>query len=292
MAERQLVLPGPIVKKSNIAARAVWAANSVHEPRLLALVISQIKASDKDFQTYWVSVADLLGDTEGGYDHKRITDVAKTLQGRQLLLPVEEEGDMAVTSVFSFCKYHRKKRMIEARFDPSLKPHYLELKEQFTQYSLFEFLLLPSTYSQRMFEILKSWADQPEVVLPIEGLYQQLDVPESHRADFAAFRRRVLEKAQKDIHKHTALRFEWEAVKNGRSVAGIRFLFAQKRAGRIVAKKQAKVVQDNSDTKNKAMLDAVACFKASKGRCQPKDGSLKCQLCAQLLQIAKPAYQP
>jgi plasmid replication initiation protein len=178
--------------------------------------------------------------------------------------------------------------MIEARFDPSLKSHYLELKEQFTQYSLFEFLLLPSTYSQRMFEILKSWADQPEVVLPIEGLYQQLDVPESHRADFAAFRRRVLEKAQKDIHKHTALRFEWEAVKNGRSVAGIRFLFAQKRAGRIVAKKQAKVVQDSSDAKNKAFIAATKCHAASKGRCTPKD-NLQCQVCAQLVSLGKRA---
>ncbi len=284
MAERQLVLPGPIVKKSNIAARAVWAANSVHEPRLLALVISQIKASDKDFQTYWVSVADLLGDTEGGYDHKRITDVAKALQGRQLLLPVEEEGDMAVTSVFSFCKYHRKKRMIEARFDPSLKPHYLELKEQFTQYNLFEFLLLPSTYSQRIFEIVKSWDDQPEVVLPIEGLYQQLDVPESHRADFAAFRRRVLEKAHKDIHKYTALRFEWEPVKQGRAVAGIRFIFSKVRSTPVAAAKKKKAVTDESAKRNKAMIGAHKCFAQCAGQCQPRPGLLQCDLCKKYVQ--------
>jgi plasmid replication initiation protein len=284
MAERQLVLPGPIVKKSNIAARAVWAANSVHEPRLLALVISQIKASDKDFQTYWVSVADLLGDTEGGYDHKRITDVAKALQGRQLLLPVEEEGDMAVTSVFSFCKYHRKKRMIEARFDPSLKPHYLELKEQFTQYNLFEFLLLPSTYSQRIFEIVKSWDDQPEVVLPIESLYQQLDVPESHRADFAAFRRRVLEKAHKDIHKYTALRFEWEPVKQGRAVAGIRFIFSKARSAPVAAAKKKKAVTDEAQKRNAAMMAAVKCFAEKQAQCTPRSGLLQCDLCKKLIQ--------
>jgi len=284
MAERQLVLPGPIVKKSNIAARAVWASKSVHEPRLLALVISQIKASDKDFQTYWVSVADLLGDKEGGYDHNRVKEVAKSLQGRQLLLPVEEEGDMAVTTVFSFCKYHRKKRMIEARFDPSLKPHYLELKEQFTQYSLFEFLLLPSTYSQRIFEILKSWADQPEVVLPIEGLYQQIAVPESHRADFAAFRRRVLEKAQKDIHKYTALRFEWEPVKQGRAVAGIRFIFSKARSTPIAAAKKKKAITDESAKKNAAVKAAIACFAKCQAQCTPRPGLLQCVLCKKLIQ--------
>ncbi len=284
MAERLLVLPGPIVKKSNIAARAVWAANSVHEPRLLALVISQIKASDKDFQTYWVSVADLLGDTEGGYDHKRITDVAKTLQGRQLLLPVEEEGDMAVTSVFSFCKYHRKKRMIEARFDPSLKPHYLELKEQFTQYNLFEFLLLPSVYSQRMFEILKSWADQPEVTLPIEGLYQQLDVPESHKVDFAAFRRRVLEKSKKDIEAYTSLRFEWEPVKQGRAVAGVRFIFSKIRSAPVATKKKRKAVTEESQKRNAAMIGAHKCFAQCQGQCTPRPGLMQCELCKKFVQ--------
>ena len=53
-----------------------------------------------------------------------------------------------------------------------------------------------------------------------------LDSPASFRADFRQFRTRVIEKAHKDIHEKTSLRFEWEPVKAGRSVEAIRFLFA------------------------------------------------------------------
>ena len=45
MAERQLPLPGEIVKKSNALARARWSADSVWEPRLVALLASKLTSS-------------------------------------------------------------------------------------------------------------------------------------------------------------------------------------------------------------------------------------------------------
>nr|AAA71902.1 ORF135 [Desulfovibrio desulfuricans] len=122
----------------------------------------------------------------------------------------------------------------------------------------------------------------------LADLHEMVGTPPSLRKKYPDFRRKVLEKAHKDINRHTALAYEWEAVKNGRSVAGIRFLFAQKRAGRVVAKKQAKVVQDSSDAKNKAFIAATKCHAASKGRCTPKD-NLQCQVCAQLVSLGKRA---
>ena len=52
MAQRQLVIPGPVVKKSNALARAAWSVKSVYEPRLVALVASRVRIEDQDFQDY------------------------------------------------------------------------------------------------------------------------------------------------------------------------------------------------------------------------------------------------
>lgn len=281
MAERQLTLPGPIVKKSNQLARCAWPAKSVFEPRLVALVASRVTVEDADFKEYEIPVDELFRE-EGGMTHHTINEVSKSLMGRTLLIP--DPDGWTMYSVFSKCRYNRKKRTLTVRFDPDLKPHYLALKGHFTQYSLMEFLLLPSVYSQRIFEILKSWQPSyPEITLPLGDLLKQLDVPESHRADFAAFRRRVLEKAHKDIHKHTSLKYEWEPVRQGRTVTHIRFVFSQARITPVAAKKKKKTVTEESQKRNAAMIGAHKCFAQCQGQCTPRPGLMQCELCKRLV---------
>lgn len=121
------------------------------------------------------------------------------------------------------------------RFDPGLKPHYLELKKHFTKYSLAEYLSLPSTYSQRIYEILRSWGECAVTEIGVSELHEMLRTPPSMRKTFGMFRNRVLEKAHSDITTLTQMRYEWEAVtesgqplKRGRPVVKVRFSMGQK----------------------------------------------------------------
>ena len=230
MAQRQLVIPGPVVKKSNALARASWSVKSVYEPRLVALVASRVRVDDQDFQDYEIPLSELLGGAVDGRTRQLVAEVVEGLLGRILTLP--RPNGWAKCNVFSWCEYDSKASCIRARFDPGLKEHYLNLQSHFTQYSLMEFLMLPSTYSQRLFEVLKSWSSLPESVISLADLFEMLDVPVSLRANFKDFRRRVLEKAHKDITSQTGLRYQWEPIKQGRAVAAIRFTFRRQiRAG-------------------------------------------------------------
>lgn len=276
MATRQLTLPGETVKKSNALARCSWPVKSVYEPRLVALVASRVTVDDEDLKVFEIPVEELFRE-EGGPVHHLVKEMAVALMSRVIII---QDGDkQSVYNVFSKCQYDRKQRVITVRFDPDLKPHYLALKGHFTQYSIMEFLLLPSVYSQRLFEILKSWSSLPEVTINLVDLFAQLAVPESHRSDFAAFRRRVLEKAHTDIHKHTSLKFEWHPIKKGRAVNAIRFTFG----GRAAQVRDEKV-QAGREDKNKLLLRAVACFK--RGDCAPKPKSKVCELCERLVKVS------
>ena len=273
MAQRQLLIPGPVVKKSNALARASWSVKSVYEPRLVALVASRVRVDDQDFQDYEIPLSELLGAAVDGRTRQLVADVVEGLLGRVLTLP--RPNGWAKCNVFSWCEYNSKAGCIRARFDPGLKEHYLGLQSHFTQYSLMEFLLLPSTYSQRLFEVLKSWSSLPEVVIDLADLFKMLDVPDSHKSDFAAFRRRVLEKAHKDITTQTGLRYQWEPIKQGRAVASIRFTFGARSAQTSEKKSQAQRSKDNALLKK-----AVACFKA--GSCSPKSNK-QCEICNRLV---------
>jgi plasmid replication initiation protein len=238
MANRNLAL---MVKKSNILCRASWAPESVWEARLIALVASKIKTSDKDFQTYEVSITAILaGQDRGGMSYNLIEDTTKKSMSHPIKIKNEKTGGWDMYNLFSKCSYNPKKSSITVRFDPDLKPHYLQLKKHFAKYDLAQFLLLPSTYSQRLYEILKSWDDQSEVNIDIVDLHTMLDVPESLKKNFKDFRRRVLEKAHKDITKHTVLKYEWEPIKRGRKVVFIKFVFTSRRAKKASAAKDLK----------------------------------------------------
>lgn len=281
MAMQQLPLPGEIVKKSNAIARARWQPESIWEPRIVALVASKVRESDEDFQMYKIPVAELLGVSDENLSGKQYQDISRSIAhlGKATIrIEGTKPRNFRQYNIFAMCGY--EDGYLIAGFHPDLKPHFLNLKAQFTAYNLFEYLTLPSAYSQRIFEFLKSWANAPEVVVSVAELHEMLNTPESFRKDFRQFRTRVLEKAHKDILAYTSLRFEWEPVKIGRSVEKIRFIFnGGKKA--LAQKEQEKAKEEKRwRLSNQRFLRAVECAKVKGGDCRTMDNMrIVCKLC-------------
>lgn len=255
----QLTSPIEIVKKSNALARARWSANSIWEPRLVALLASKIRTDDLDFQVYEIPVSEVMREKTGGKDYKEIETVVDKVMSR--ILTIRDNDGWTKYNVFSRCRYRKRDRILELGFHPDLRHHYLNLQKNFAKFNLLEFLMLPSVYSQRIFEFLKSWDDKPETTISIADLHEMLDTPDSLRKDFRNFRLRVLEKAHKDITQKTQLAYEWEPLKQGRAVVAVRFTFSKKRALPIARQKANDAREKQIQSNNAAFLAADACFK-------------------------------
>lgn len=285
MAMQQLSLPGELVKKSNAITRAQWQPESIWEPRIVALVASKVRTDDEDFFTYKIPVTELTGVSEQNLRGNQYREIAKSIEhlGKAIIrIQGNKPRNFRQYNIFSMCGY--EDGYLIARFDPDLKPHFLGLQEKFTEYSLMQFLLLPSTYSQRLFEILKSWDDKPEVEISVFDLHEMLNTPESMRKDFRQFRTRVLEKAHKDITSKTDLYFEWEAIKKGRSFIKVRFIFARKRALPVAEKKEKNELQKQSRKNTAIFKAAVACFKEHGPGCT--GGHQKTEICEACKRLA------
>ena len=149
MAKKQLVLPGEIVKKSNALARARWSAESVWEPRLVALLASKVRADDTDFHVYEIPVSEVMRDGErGGRDYREVEGVVDRVMSRVLTIKDEKGRGWTKYNVFSRCRYRPDEGILELGFHPDLRPHYLNLQKHFAQFNLMEYLVLPSIYSQ------------------------------------------------------------------------------------------------------------------------------------------------
>jgi hypothetical protein len=296
MAMQQLTLSGELVKKSNALARARWSAESVWEPRLVALLASQVRVDDTDFHVYEIPIAAVMrerdmragGGEKGGRDYKEIEAVVDRIMSR--VLTIKDEKGWTKYNVFSRCRYRSADRVLELGFHPDLRPHYLNLQKNFAKWNLLEFLMLPSIYSQRLFEFLKSWDDRPDVVISVTELHEMLDTPPSLRKDFKNFRLRVLEKSHKDITAHTSFRYEWEPVKVGRSVEKIRFIFGPGRRTIAEAEKEKAKEEKRRRLVNQRFIRAVECAKAKGGDCRTMDNvRIVCKLCREqeILAIAR-----
>lgn len=281
MAMQQPTLPGEIVKKRNELVRSKINISNVLGSRILANLIACIRQDDTKFQElYRVPLKDFITD-ESGRGYTAVKGMCKELASATAEIEITDPDGEKVLSLFPFfssIKY--RKGVIEAQFNVSMSGLLLQLRECFTQYNLMEYLTLPSLYSQRLFEILKSWSKTPEVVLSVAELHRLLDTPASFRADFRQFRVYVLEKAHKDIQEKTSLRFEWEPVKAGRSVESIRFLFAPGR--KAIAEKEAKTAKEQKRRRleSERMQRALECARAKKGECVAQDNKrIVCKIC-------------
>lgn len=269
MAVRQLTLPGEIVKKSNALARARWSAESVWEPRLVALLASKVRTDDTDFHVYEIPISEVMQEREsGGRDYREIESVVDKVMSRVLTIRDEKGRGWTKYNVFSRCRYRPEEGILELGFHPDLRPHYLNLQKNFAKWNLLEFLMLPSIYSQRLFEFLKSWDDKPETTISLIDLHEMFNTPESFRVDFAQFRRRVLEKSHKDIFENTDLRYEWEPIKQGRAVVAVRFTFGVKRSLPVAKKKADNAMKKQSKANNAAFQAATACLKSHGSACE------------------------
>lgn len=285
MAVQQLTLPGEIVKKHNELVRSKINIANKTASRILACLVAAIRHDDTRFKdAYSVPLRDYLPNDEGGMLYKQARTACKELIGAtvetELPDPDNPGGDpiFHVMPFFTSIKY--RKGNVEAKFNPEMSGLLLQLRQCFTQYNLMEYLTLPSVYSQKLFEIIKSWSNAPEVVLSVAELHRLLDTPPSFRADFKAFRIRVIEKAHKDIQEKTSLRFEWKPIKVGRTVEAIRFIFAPGR--KAIAEKEAQSLKEQKRRRleSQRMMRALECARAKKGECAAQDNTrIVCKAC-------------
>ncbi len=275
-----------LVVHSNALSRARWSVESVWEPRLVALLASKIHSDVEDFKKYAIHISEVFHGREyGGVNYNEVEKTVDKVMSR--VITIHDATGWNKYTVFSGCRFDKESNILHIGFHPDLKPHYLNLQNQFVKYSLAEFLQLPSVYSQRLYQFLKSWDDKPETPdIPITDLHDLLNVSESAKKNYAEFKRYMLDKAYNDIHKITKLQFEFEPIKTGRKVTAIRFVFAKKRA-LPVAKKKAEAKQEKtSKQNNRDFLDAVECWGGQHGQtCLGGHRSKKvCELCTKIIQ--------
>ncbi|WP_186673889.1 replication initiation protein, partial [Sporosarcina sp. BP05] len=196
---------------------------TVREQQIVLTMVSMIQPNDEDFRKYRISIKDfseMLG-LKGNAKYEEIKEIAKRLQKKSVYI-VEKDG-FVVTNWVSSQRYKEGEGVIELAFSPDLKPYLLQLKSHFTSYKLSNILSLKSTYSIRLYELLKKWQHLGKWTCPLEDLKIHLGAVTSTFDRYNLFKVRALEVAVNELNEKTDVNVVFEEVKKGRKVEKIEF---------------------------------------------------------------------
>ena len=145
-----------MVVKSNTLVEASYRL-SAQEQKVILSLAAKIKNQDEDFKNYTFSVKEFADITGARIDSKY--HEVKNLTSRLLrrVFTINEADGPLQLSWLSAAKYFDGEGLITLRFDPGLKPYLLQLKDCFTKFNLSMALRLKSSFSIRIYELLKQY---------------------------------------------------------------------------------------------------------------------------------------
>ena len=223
------------------------------EIKIIAKLTSLINKDDDDFKEYVFISKNLLDELNlGKENYTALEESINKLISRRIEIEQENKKKKLVTTFLSSCMYDNTENesKVILRYDPQLKPYFLQLGEHFTKYYLENVLELNSFYAIRIYELCKQYERLRERVIQVEILKEILEIEEKYKK-YNDFKKYVLEIAEREINEKTDITISFEEIKTGKKVTAIKFL--------ISAKKEIKSI------KNKAEIELIETKKEYSG---------------------------
>ena len=208
-------------------------ALKLNSAKLIRTAIMQIVYEDEELKPYVVTISELselLGVPKSNI-YRDIDAITNDIINNPVYIREETPKKVRWIKIpwVTKCEYNSDVG-VAIQLNSELKPFLLNLKNNYTQYTLESILSMKSDYAIRLYEALLSKKTMEPI--PREGYYAEFTLQqlrefcdcESKAYDtFSNFKNRVLDIALKEINTKTVYRVEYEYIKKGKSVVGIKF---------------------------------------------------------------------
>jgi plasmid replication initiation protein len=216
-----------IIRKSDAIVKSRYKLNPL-ALKFVTCLIAGLKRSDDINQIYIFKIKDFKELT--GLKRKDLYAAVEIALDELLKKPlhIPTENGFIKANWVADAEYIENQGLVEFTISRKLRPFLLEAKEKFLKYKLENILPLRSSYSIRMYELLKDWFEtfnrygkNTEKIVKLDELREILEIPIKYR--FSDIKRQILNKALEDLKKYTDIIFSYEEIKTGRKVTHLKF---------------------------------------------------------------------
>ncbi|MBF0548437.1 MAG: replication initiation protein [Candidatus Riflebacteria bacterium] len=221
-----------VVKKANSLIEASYKL-SINEQRLVLMLAASVKVADTNFQSYRISVKDFarLLNLKNKNIYKEVEKIVVGL--REKTLKITQSNSVLHIGWLSSIEYFTGEGILDLCFDPKLKPFLLDLNERFTSYKLKLIIQLRSSFSVRIYELLKQYERLGTRIFDLDKLKMILGLEDDQYKLYANFKRKVILVAQKELTAKTDIAFDFEEIKIGRGIGKIKFIIRTQNAPEV-----------------------------------------------------------
>lgn len=223
------------VVKSNDLIEASYKL-SLNEQRLIIYMASKINKDDTEFRTVRVSVKEFADTFELEYRniYKEIKKISKSLTSKSISVKSDKSSknsDYLFISWLSSAEYING--VLELEFSAKMRPYLLELKNNFSKYKLGDFVKFTSTYSIRLYQLLRRYEDfRDGTKYYTIDEFRRIFSLEDKYPKYSNLKRRVISTAINEINEVSDITIDIFEDKEGKKVRGIQF--------KVTMKKEAK----------------------------------------------------
>lgn len=197
--------------------------------KVVRLIFSLISPDDGDLRIYKVKLDDMkryLGYREGvtwGRFRQDLREIVYTLYQNKDVLYIRSKNRELFAPLFASIEFNDDDDTIEFEISSKLKPYLIKLKKNFTSYGLANIHKLRSSYSIRLYELLKQYYRIGYREFTIEDLRKKLGIDEGKYEKYSQFKLRAILKPQEDLKEYTDLSFSFTEIKQGRKIVALYF---------------------------------------------------------------------
>jgi len=205
-----------LVVKDNKLIEAHFKLTKLEQHIVLSMV-SKIHKDDVEFKRYKMPIKEFFG-AEYGSKYEEMKNATERLM--QKIIKIKKEKSFLQVAWLSSAEYYEGEGIVELEFSPKLKPYLLQLKEKFTAYELANVIEFNSTYSIRIYELLKQYEKIKSRNIELDELQKMMG---TEYKTFYDFKRKVIEIAERELKEKADIYFTYNPIKFGRKVNSIEF---------------------------------------------------------------------
>jgi len=221
-----------LVSQSNKLVEASYKM-SITAKRVMLLFLGQVHPGQQDISGK-VRITASEYSSKSGVDlsqsYKDIQEGCLELMNTVITTKNSVEKTTEKCVVIDWMKYHDNEGWLEATFTRWVSPYIQSLRQSgYTKIKINEALRFKRFYSIRLFELLMQWQDTGSRFITLVDIRNIFQIGKSKYPLFSALKKWVLDPSVKEINEKSSWVVEYTAVKTGKKVTSLSFVFYEKK---------------------------------------------------------------
>jgi len=224
-----------LAKLHNKVVEAIYdirfgGAFTADEHKIFTEAVCKLNVEDDELKEVEIDIKEFLIDINSKENYRYVKEVAERLVSKHIGIEIRQGNNeiFGFFNIFSHITHQKGSGKLRIAFNPNIRELLIKLKGDFTKIPKKEVYKLASSYSIKLYQMLKRFEDTGVRVDEVYKLRQKLGVEDYEYKRFPDFERWVLKKAVDDINRKTDIEVSYEKIREGRRIKQIKFIIKQK----------------------------------------------------------------